>query len=152
MMGVSEWKETDGGLAAQPRHGRNGKAAAMCVRKEFQMTKPDWCPQDIWDLAYPAVTAGTVNGSRAGNTVVEAVSRAIMKAKEAKWQPVETAPKDGTRVLLFHHYPVIGGWRNLWYKQGGKDMYAWVCTEDHKQTALLGVTHWMPIPDDPLLD
>lgn len=66
-----------------------------------------------------------------------------------EWQPIETAPKDGKRILLFHHYAVIGGWRNLWYRQGGADMHGWVCTEGEIGNQIRGVTHWMELPQDP---
>jgi hypothetical protein len=55
------------------------------------------------------------------------------------WQPIETAPKDGTWLLLYARHwgelPTIGMWsqaRNCW-----QDF-------DH---GLDRPTHWMPLPD-----
>ncbi len=68
-----------------------------------------------------------------------------------EWQPIETAPKDGTRILVAR----IG--RN----ESGKDLGIWwACTghwSDHYKNwndgiepcGLCGPTHWMPLPAAP---
>jgi hypothetical protein len=48
------------------------------------------------------------------------------------WQPIETAPKDGTEVLLYHPDLGMACWP-WWGRQG-----PW-----HE------VTHWMPLPPPP---
>ena len=60
--------------------------------------------------------------------------------REGEWQPIETAPKDGTRMLMFWPYwrsdPVIGQWDGEWYSE---------CQLADGP----GPTHWMPLPAVP---
>lgn len=69
------------------------------------------------------------------------------------WQPIETAPKDGTRILL--HFPrsgsrgkdevVIG----YWHQPGNPDQPGfWMGWGSGRKTA----THWMPLPAPPSND
>ena len=84
------------------------------------------------------------------------------------WQPIETAPKDGTSLLLIaatyrNPVPMIGHWgqNNAWDEE-----YHWLLgeTDDwptkraskfRKRAAaeMLGIistpTHWMPLPPPP---
>lgn len=67
-----------------------------------------------------------------------------------EWQPIETAPKDGTAILIWDTYvhdlsmPVVGSWvENTDY--GGE--FEW---EHWKSGGVLyNPTHWMPLPTPP---
>ena len=73
-----------------------------------------------------------------------------------EWQPIETAPKDGTHVLLFYpHYklPVcIGNYIQTERREHGVVIYqkeywssrSWLEIGDIPEP-----THWMPLPSDP---
>ncbi len=66
--------------------------------------------------------------------------------KEAEWQPIETAPKDGKRILIRDsdgQRQVAGFCRVL-----GCDFYAWVIANDMHITADMA-THWKPLPTPP---
>ncbi len=72
-----------------------------------------------------------------------------------EWQPIETAPKDGTYILAFENFEVAGplmcvmGWTDTgehiehdsitegWTKEGSG--YLGECNP----------THWMPLPEPP---
>lgn len=69
-----------------------------------------------------------------------------------KWQPISTAPKDGTRFLAwvppttmgfgvvdFYHWQTAEGGR----VEGWRDSFIYVSREGE------GPTHWMPVPAGP---
>jgi hypothetical protein len=60
------------------------------------------------------------------------------------WQPIKTAPKDGTPILCFTpdgEFSAITGIDVLWF-----DMGAWLYDAE---PVLFQPTHWMPLPDPP---
>lgn len=67
-----------------------------------------------------------------------------------KWQPIETAPKDGTSILLY--YPDSGVIEGMWYERyGGRwsvvsiDQHGCGCCYDDSDRP----TAWMAIPEPP---
>ena len=64
------------------------------------------------------------------------------------WQPIETAPTDGTHVLLFIPryamgrlpYVMVQGWNLAADRRGWRAHYAGGIVEP---------THWMPLPEPP---
>jgi hypothetical protein len=82
----------------------------------------------------------------------------------SKWQPIETAPKDGTEILLYPQY-VIGWWEfgdNEWMvmaiplKEDGtiehdwKEFRRWYCVYAYRGGGQ--PTHWMPLPEPPVIN
>ena len=69
-------------------------------------------------------------------------SVALEGAMSSNWQPISTAPKDGTAVLTFQGSPLAGGkmkvalWRDDTVPKG------WSVAED-------APAHWMPLPVPP---
>ena len=75
--------------------------------------------------------------------------------QQAEWQPIDTAPKDGTRVLVvvtgdvfiahwsdeaaFERCETKPGWQI--FASDGDCWYAWAVDD---------ATHWMPLPSGPL--
>ena len=57
-----------------------------------------------------------------------------------EWQPIETAPKDGTRVILFVKCgdQCVAGWND--------DFDMWQLVGDQFTRT---PTHWMPLPEPP---
>lgn len=59
------------------------------------------------------------------------------------WQPIETAPKDGTIVRIFYEDGVQSEryWKRGWCKDIG-----WPAASNYR---LAKATHWHPLPDAP---
>ena len=64
------------------------------------------------------------------------------------WQPIETAPKDGTSILVCdkgHYYPFVAEWNEqekYWRSTSCIDQYF----------GIADATHWMPLPEPPSKD
>lgn len=72
-----------------------------------------------------------------------------------RWQPIETAPKDGTRVLLHYagRHPCVGHWVERKTYDNGELKYAHAGWSTPYPSFVLmgdrsppGPTHWMEIP------
>ena len=64
-----------------------------------------------------------------------------------KWQPIETAPKDGTWVLAYWPTMSITLYPKVAFNMG--DEYGWETPDDYGQ---IFPTHWMPLPEPPQPD
>ncbi len=58
------------------------------------------------------------------------------------WQPIDTAPKDGTEVLVYIRRKVI---RLGWYFAPSSRTFGWRDENSRK----ISPTHWMPLPSPP---
>lgn len=73
-----------------------------------------------------------------------------------EWQPIETAPKDGTAILLWEQYsaaPFVGWWV--------PSCQEWTVSKEHVSAEggwdganvvdllVAPITHWMPLPKPP---
>jgi hypothetical protein len=65
----------------------------------------------------------------------------VLSGATGAWQPIETAPKDGTAILVYStpHYAVAVWESGHWYDP--------VCSDGFP--ALDHATHWMALPDAP---
>ncbi len=61
---------------------------------------------------------------------------------EWHWQPIKTAPKDGTRILIRASYG-IGVMYGRWRERHGRFAFAECCGRN------VDPTHWMPLPKPP---
>ena len=79
------------------------------------------------------------------------------------WKPINTAPRDGTEILLFGRRGVVSGWwadGESYQTDSGMeyDGPVWVCLDDTYEAEIedfgdgdisCEFTHWMPVPDPP---
>ena len=69
-----------------------------------------------------------------------------------KWQPIETAPRDGTLILAMAIYNDVVLARTAKWVKTGVSKYNpeggyWTCPN---QKSVIGeFTHWMPLPEPP---
>jgi hypothetical protein len=75
----------------------------------------------------------------------------------AEWQPIETAPKDGSEVLLYRPLAHKSGDKNIAVKLSvPEDRYCWECTvpngckRENYTSGACYATHWMPLPNPPV--
>ena len=65
-----------------------------------------------------------------------------------EWQPIETAPKDGTEVLVYGDGQgmSVAWWETkyIWVRPG-----AWVSDFGRSDTHTHEPSHWMPLPPPP---
>lgn len=90
-----------------------------------------------------------------GRTVIETKRCAKEEGQDemGEWQPIETAPKDGTHILGWAKrfacpraiYWQPCGDRNYPHPEGG----FWLSVIGKKHSGL--ATHWMPLPEPPLM-
>jgi len=72
-----------------------------------------------------------------------------------EWQPIETAPRDGTDIILYEPATVsfpgelkTGKWWNAWY--GDETKPGWIISNcDEEYGWYIEATHWMPLPKPP---
>lgn len=79
--------------------------------------------------------------------VADALRRFVAKrtrptpAQEQGWMPIETAPRDGWKILATDRFHQERTWV-VWWK--GNE---WVC--DHHNGRVVGLTDWRPLPSTP---
>lgn len=64
--------------------------------------------------------------------------------RESGWQPIETAPKDGTRIWCWNG---VGQTDAAWINPYKDKLYLW-CDNYRRYISPLP-THWMPLPQPP---
>ena len=103
--------------------------------------------RDVHEIANEAIEAALLHHERTGSECTSALrhffAAAIEKDRAERWLPIETAPKNGTRILLAGRWkwegvnPArwIGAPHNGWHKDDG-------CYFDQP-------THWRHLPSPP---
>lgn len=73
----------------------------------------------------------------------------------SEWQPIETAPKDGTKILVWTHHDEVEV--SEWYESKGETYEPVEGTEYFRPVTKVyhsgwngnTPTHWMPLPEAP---
>ena len=69
----------------------------------------------------------------------------------SEWQPIETAPKDGSRILVFNRKVYIASWSEEAQHGEFECAPGWqvFCPDDYWYAFCVNPTHWMPLPEPP---
>lgn len=68
------------------------------------------------------------------------------------WKTIDTAPKDGTEILIFVPMEYTGGKKRLGYgvaKYDYSNKFSWSIPLNYAQNIEGEPTHWMPLPPPP---
>lgn len=68
------------------------------------------------------------------------------------WQPIETAPKDGTNILVwdgYNQYVAFWGESSLWARKSDDWCYGQCSGEHNSYSTVDEPTLWQPCPADP---
>lgn len=113
--------------------------------------------RSMWMSMLEAMSQGGLNTIYVNPMMVDDLRAAEVLARR-DWQTIETAPQDGTRVLLWWRTgkdPHVGRWEidDLWEERrwAHKAMKeGWRCDGDACiPTNQKDCTHWMPLPSGP---
>ena len=86
------------------------------------------------------------------------IDQARKPVAKSVWFPIETAPKDGTRILAFGYWTgeVNGPDEQpteciIYWRNGRTDYpgYEWYVDNTDGYAAWMKPTHWMPLPEPP---
>lgn len=148
LSGGPDWQDLSDQLEEWTEHGRSRLKGAQWLYKNVMGTF-------TCDLNRFSTRSG-IDVAADGNTPGEALEAAIRKLRdaEARWNPIATAPKDGTPILACypsydhaHHlswHPITVHWATFHPNAPGKG--TWKDASGHKRDT---VTHWMPCPPAP---
>ena len=104
---------------------------------------------ELIDKLNKLATYLTEQGEYEAVDLIDTVVARLMPAGDG-WMPIETAPKDGTRVLLMLRGPkppeMIARWTQAWTSEDD-DLLEWI--NDEEDTIYGTPTHWHPLPAPP---
>ena len=100
----------------------------------------EWPDDPIFHKPLEAIITGPYAGKPWGNKVKDEM-RAVLEAALPQWQPIETAPKDGSSFLACNgNWQTVCAWHrhhHCWVSNG--PFYARYDPDEQP-------THWMPLP------
>lgn len=105
---------------------------------------------EAWALARGLSAADNHGQYRSGLTYLAAAAwSACLAAKREVWQPIETAPKDGSLIIAFKFgaLPMIVAW--LPRSENRSKNSDWWYSPTNPIGDISGLTHWMPLPPSP---
>lgn len=100
---------------------------------------------DEWKSASMAATMAEVEFGSALLRNYSTISRVLREAADG-WRPIETAPRDGTEIMLSGITP---GTSNRWQGVGAWWHDDWRDDEENNMFGFHAPSHWRPLPPPP---
>lgn len=133
--------------------------SALLAERERRTFSPGW-PDPLESPQADAIRSGKIDDVEIRN-LFDQMEREIQVHRKAfcerrtpdvvAWQPIETAPKDGTSILVAHELAVFSA---CWEKDGRETntgQPGWIdgVMNRSEEYVVYEPTHWMPLPDLP---
>lgn len=67
----------------------------------------------------------------------------------SEWQPIETAPRDGTAILVTDGQTQRVAWTQHPAEHGNVAAWTYYITRSGAYVVIMNPTHWMPLPSPP---
>jgi hypothetical protein len=104
---------------------------------------------NVIDAAYYAMVGGNILKEPVEVSCVESWLNAIRDA----WQPIETAPKDGTKILVYASKSPVQD-EGIFVAEWGENRYwcnveVWRIVGGYQDCGTVEPTHWMNLPKAP---
>lgn len=157
-------------------NSENIEVKAVCASniesKEPDCTEIERVAEAIVTHVYEIIQAMAHKGDKAGFDAMERIvietAKAAIAAMKPKWLPIESAPKDGTNILVYTEIATQPVVHIAWYRseaeyeESGKFCFSDFCLEEwegwwsytrssvsQRKLDDFPPTHWMPLPQPP---
>lgn len=97
------------------------------------------------NVAADRIEALTEQLAAAKRDAKEAEAYAAELEQRTKWQPIETAPRDGTSILVFTELGVFEATFVSYWEFAVANYHGCLCCSGRGDNP----THWMPLPEPP---
>ena len=128
------------------RHNAPAYPADVCDCGAEPIDEHNVWARDQWDKAYSIGNSGQAR-REAGRRMRKLLSD-LHRQCATVWQPIETAPMDGTEVILFYPH-VANGFVTAGYFIAATDNFNSHWYADQVNGGASPPTHWMPLPHSP---
>ena len=123
--------------------GENRIGTEICLRKWSEKPFEDGTKYVLADKAAPVERIeGLAEAAERELALLAEIDRLKAKLAKTEWQPIETAPMDGTRVLVTDGF-MVG---DAYFRRG--DWWLYECGDDW-YSVTINPTNWMPLPEPP---
>lgn len=122
------------------------KECPFCGESDYLEIRQDIKRNIFWHVWCGLCRFGSNEHPNSHEAVRAWNARALPPVSE--WQPIETAPRDGTPILIAGQVPMA-----VTYEEGLPDWCPWaVIGASQVSIGARGLTHWMPLPSAPIAE